>query len=103
MYLNKGETVIAGCSQRAPTLSIPISWAFENTTEIWLKGIDFRVFPNSEIPVSIYGDFNLLVDSSLYDFHSTTFVCQFDSFRGFLVNPISFLVYGKLIVTRSYE
>ena len=58
MYLNKGESVEAGCSQRVPTVSIPISWAFENMTEIWLKGVNLKVF---EIPVSIHGDFNLLV------------------------------------------
>jgi len=94
MYLNKGESVEAGCSQRVPTVSIPISWAFENNTEIWLKGVNFKVF---EIPVSIHGDFNLLVNSSLYDFHNTTFLCQFHDFFGrFLFHPVTFLVYGKL-------
>jgi len=93
MYLNKGESVTAGCSQRVPTVSIPISWAFENNTEIWLKGVN-KVF---EFPVSIRGDFNLLVNSSLYDFHDMTFLCQFhDFFGGFLFNPVTFIVYGKL-------
>ena len=97
MYLTKGDTAIAGCSQRSETVGIPISWAFENTTEILVRGIPGKVFEESEIPLSTFGDFNLLIDSNQYDFHNTTVVCQFNTFfDGLLQNPVTFFVYGKL-------
>jgi len=103
VYLNKGDIVVVGCSQRLQRDAnpYPIAWAFENTTEIWLRGIDVNFRP--EIPVSIVGDFNLLIDSNQYDFHNTTLLCYSLLDNQLLSNPVTFLVYGKLWYNLYYD
>ena len=94
MYLNKGDTVIAGCSSDEALDSIPLAWAFENTTEFLFTSFDLLVF---DIPLSLYGHTNLLVDSSKYDFHNVTYLCQllWNSGGLFFNAPVTFFVYSE--------
>ena len=94
MYLNKGDTIIAGCSSDRAIDSIPIAWAFENNTEILFTGFDIPLF---DIPLSLYGRTNLLVNSTEYDYHNETYLCQLLLLSGghFLSAPVTFFVYGK--------
>lgn len=94
MYLNKGDTVIAGCSVTTHD-SIPIAWAFENHTEILLTLFGIQIIES--IPLSLYGPTNLLINSSEYNYHNATYLCQLlsDSGKGYLSVPVTFFVYGK--------
>ena len=91
MYLNKGDTVIAGCSSNSIN-NLPIAWAYENKTEFYFAGFDFLL---DATPLSLYGHTNLLVNSTGYDFHNVTYLCQL-LWEGFFINaPVTFFVYGK--------
>lgn len=94
MYLNKGESVIAGCSVTAFD-SIPLAWAFENNTEILLTGFDIHIV--KDVPLSLYGHTNLLVNSSEYDYHNATYLCQLlvESGNVYFSVPVTFFVYGE--------
>ena len=94
MYLNKGDTAIAGCSVTAHD-SIPLTWAFENNTEILYTG--FVIHLIESIPLSLYGPTNLLINSSEYNYHNATYLCQLLSNSGneYLTAPVTFFVYGK--------
>lgn len=98
MYLNKGDTVIVGCSSNAPVDSIPLAWAFENNTEFLYTGLNFLLV---NIPLSLYGHTNLLVDSTQYDYHNVTYLCQllWNSGNLFFNAPVTFFVYGEYEVS----
>ena len=95
MYLNKGDTATAGCTVTTHD-SIPIAWALDNHTEILLTGFGIHVI--TSIPLSLYGPTNLLINSSEYDYHNATYLCQLlsDSGSEYLSVPVTFFVYGKL-------
>lgn len=94
MYLNKGETVVAGCSVNKALDSIPIAWAFENHTEFLYTGVNLPLY---DIPLSLYGQTNLLVNSTQYDHHNETYLCQLLLLSGsyFYTSPVTFFVYGE--------
>ena len=94
MHLNKGDTVVAGCSSNGAIDSFPITWAFENNTEFLFTAFGhFAV----DLPLSLYGHTNLLIDSAGYDYHGVTYLCQLllSSGRQFFSAPVTFLVYSK--------
>ena len=94
MYLNKGDTVIAGCSSSGAVDSIPLAWAFENNTEFLFTSFNLLFF---DIPLSLYGHTNLLVNSAQYDYHNVTYLCQllWNSGGLFFNAPVTFFVYGE--------
>ena len=94
MYLNKGDTIIAGCSVNKAVDSIPIAWAFENHTEFLYTGINILLF---DIPLSLYGHTNMLVNSTKYDHHNATYLCQLLLLSGsyFYTSSVTFFVYGE--------
>ena len=94
IHLNKGDIAIAGCSV-APYDSIPLVWAFQNHTEILYTGFNIHLIES--VPLSLYGPTNLLINSSEYDYHNATYLCQLlsDSGKGYLSVPVTFFVYGK--------
>lgn len=95
MYLNKGDTVIAGCSINIPIDSTPLSWAFENHTEILYAGVNLHLV--KDVPLSLYGRTNLLVNSKQYNYHDATYLCQIllQSGGHFATVPVTFFVYGE--------
>jgi len=102
MYLNKGDTVIAGCSTNIPIDSTPLSWAFENHTEILYEGINIKIV---DVPLSFYGPTNLLVDTKKYNYHNVTYLCQILLLSGgrFATVPVKFFVYGKYDKIYNFE
>lgn len=96
MFLNKGETVVAGCSNYKAIQGFPLAWGFENGTEFYFTGeINFKVEAFSHIPLSLYGYSNLLVNSSTnYNFHNVTYLCLYFSEAKSVSVPVTFFVYG---------
>ena len=102
MYLNKGDTVIAGCSSDIAIDSIPIAWAFENNTEFLFTGFNIPLF---DIPLSLYGHTNLLLNSTEFDYHDKTYLCQllWRSGNVFFNAPVTFFVYGEYDKVTTYN
>ena len=67
----------------------------ENNTEFLFTGFNVPALFN--IPLSLYGHTNLLVNSTGYNYHGQTYLCQLllSSGSEFFSAPVTFFVYGK--------